>query len=306
MDEKEQVLQIPLDELHEFRKHTFQVRNDEAMKKLVESVKESGLLTPILVFRNEDGEFEVISGHRRLKAAKQAGMTIVPAVLKRVGREDAILLMGDSNFTCRESILPSEKAFTYKAMLDSIRKKHGDDGTVSFRQELADHIGESTTQLHRYLRLTELIDELLCLVDAGKLSFQSAVEISFLDRESQKELFSIYQETGLKPSLATAKRLHALMDAGELEPEQIRGILEEQVEEKKKEEYKLVFYSPALCSLLADCVSVSDREDRILYGLKLVEQQRKAQEERYAARQQEEMERIRQLIEKGGGDTYGG
>lgn len=308
MDEKEQIRMIETDELHSFRGHTFQVRDDEAMHRLTESVKRDGILTPILAFLNEDNEPEVISGHRRLKAAQKAGLLEVPVLIKHITREDATLLMGDSNFAWREKILPSEKAYTFKAMLESMHKKMKGEGIDNCRKELAEHIGESSTQIHRYLRLTELIEELLQLVDLGKFGFQSAVEISYLDGDSQKTIYEIYMDTGRKPSSAVAKELHRLMDADQLTAERIRELLAKPEGKGKADEYKLVFHSPQLYSILGGCRSVSERVNRILRGLMLLEKQEKAFEAEYVAEQEQELERIqalkKQKTEGGGGDTY--
>ncbi len=302
---EEQIVQMDIEELREFRDHTFQVRDDDAMKKLVESVKESGILTPILVFRNEDGDMEVIAGHRRIRAARLAGLSTVPVIQKRISREDATILMGDTNFTRREKILPSEKAFTYKAMLASIRKKTGQETVESFRNVLAKHVGESSTQVQRYLRLTELIPELIQLVDLGKLGMQPAVELSYLDRESQEEIWAIYRDEGKKPSLAVAKEFHRLMDVDQLTVERIRELLVGQEGTGKAEEYKLVFHSPQLYAVLGKCSSVTERVNRILRGLMLLEKQENAIEEEYKAEQKKELDRIQGLVkERGGGDTY--
>jgi len=273
----DRIIRVPVRELHVFRNHTFQVKDDDSMKKLEESVRENGILMPILAFRNEDGDLEVISGHRRLYAAKKVGLAEVPVILRQAARSDATLLMGEANFTCREKILPSEKAFTYKAMLTSLQKRTSEvqAGAEGFRGVLSKMVGESKSQIQRFIRLTELIPELLLLVDLGKLSLYIAVELSFLDQESQKVVFTIYQETGRKPTLAEAKELHALMDRDDLEPERIRALLAGQDGSKEADKYKLVFHSQVLCAILADCHSVTEREMRIIRGLILLEQQEK-------------------------------
>ena len=282
MVEQERVIQVRVEDLQEFRRHTFQVKDDDAMKKLEESVRENGILMPILAFHNEDGDLEVISGHRRVFAAKKLGITEVPVILRCIDRVDATLLMGDANFTCREKILPSEKAFTYQAMLVSLQKKGAGEspGMDSFRSVLAKHIGESSTQIQRYIRLTELIPELLQLVDFGKLGFQCAVELSYLDQESQREILTIYQETGRKPTVAEAKELRAIMEKEDLEADRIRELLAGQKDSEKADKYKLVFHSKVLCAILADCNSVTEREMRIIRGLKLLEQQERECRER--------------------------
>ena len=277
----DRVNSVPVEDLIEFRNHTFQVNDDESMKKLEESVRENGILMPLLAFRNEDGELELISGHRRLYAAKKVGLVEVPVILRQTVRTDATLLMGEANLTGRERILPSEKAFTYKAMLTSLQRRANGEaaGPEGFRGVLGKLVGESRSQIQRYLRLTELIPELLQLLDLGKIGMTVAVELSYLDQESQREILTIYQDTGRKPTLAEAKELHALMDKDILEPERIRTLLAEHEESGKAEKYKLVFHSQVLCAILADCRSVTEREMRIIRGLKLLEQQEQGSNE---------------------------
>ena len=277
----DRVNSVPVEDLNEFRNHTFQVNDDESMKKLEESVRENGILMPLLAFRNEDGELELISGHRRLYAAKKVGLVEVPVILRQTVRTDATLLMGEANLTGRERILPSEKAFTYKAMLTSLQRRTNGEaaGPEGFRGVLGKLVGESRSQIQRYLRLTELIPELLQLLDLGKIGMTVAVELSYLDQESQREILTIYQDTGRKPTLAEAKELHALMDKDILEPERIRTLLAEHEESGKAEKYKLVFHSQVLCAILADCHSVTEREMRIIRGLKLLEQQEQGSNE---------------------------
>ena len=309
MDKTEKVMLIPLEDIHDFRKHTFQVRDDEEMNKLLESVRESGIITPVLVFRNEDGEFEMISGHRRYAVAKKLGISEIPAIVKHVLREDAILLMGDSNFTCRGKILPSEKAFTYKAMLGAIQKKieRGEEktGIEHSRDALAEHVGESSTQVYRYIRLTELIPGILQLVDSGKLGFQPAVEVSYLDEDAQNELLKELQETGMKLSLDIAKRFRELAD-DDLDAQKIRELLAEQEKSKKADEYKMVFRSRTLCEILSNCHSIKERENRIVRGLRLLAKQEQEWEAEYEEEQRKKCEEARRKLLEGGGDTYGG
>ena len=310
MDDKEKVIPVLLEDLHEFRGHTFQIKDDESMKKLVESIRENGILTPVLVFHNEDGELELISGHRRFAAAKRLGLSEIPAIVKHVVREDATLLMGDSNFTCREKILPSEKAFTYKSMLGSMQKKQIRGGKAtgidSCRNELASHIGESSTQVQRFIRLTELIPELLKLVDLGRLGFQSAVELSYLDAEAQGEVLKVFQETGAKPSVEIAKKMRELAEKDDLDAEKIRSLLAEQEKSKKADEYKIVFRSRTLCEILANCHSIKERENRIVRGLRLLAKQEQEWEAEYEEEQRKKCEEARRKLLEGGGDTYGG
>ncbi|MBQ9871005.1 MAG: ParB N-terminal domain-containing protein [Eubacterium sp.] len=312
MDDIDQIRMMEVDELHELRNHTFHVRNDEPMKKLTESVKAIGIMNPLLAFINEDGEPELISGHRRLTVAKKLGLSEVPVVILHISREDATLLMGDSNLCCRDRILPSERAMTYKAMLKSIRNKteRGDlSGSVdSCRDLLAERLGESSSGIWRMIRITELIPELLELVDLGKLKIQTAVVLSYLDSESQTAVFSVYQETGKLPSASEAKELRKMMEDDKLTVEGIRALLAEQKGIRKADEYKLVFHSQALYSILGKCSSVTEQVNRVLRGLLLLEKQEKEMEAEYAAEQKSKLERIQNLkgrdMVEGGGDTY--
>ena len=182
--ENETIEQIPVEDLHVFRNHTFQVKDDEAMKALMESIKERGIVLPLLAFTNEDGEPELISGHRRLWVARELRLETVPVIMKKVDRPEATLLMGISNFMNRQKVLPSERGFTYAAMLKALKAdKNRENGTA--RDLLAKRLGEDARQISRFIRLTELIPDLLKLVDAGKLGLRPASELSYLSADTQ-------------------------------------------------------------------------------------------------------------------------
>ena len=303
--ENETIEQIPVEDLHVFRNHTFQVKDDEAMKALMESIKERGIVLPLLAFNNEDGEPELISGHRRLWVARELGLETVPVIMKRVDRSEATLLMGITNFMNRQKVLPSERGFTYAAMLKALKAdKNRENGTA--RDLLAKRLGEDARQISRFIRLTELIPDLLKLVDAGKLGLRPASELSYLSADTQAVIFQIYMETGTKPEMMSIKRMREIEEERDLDADEIRRLLAEQDGSKKAEEYKMVFYSPVLCAILKNCHSISEREDRIIRGLKLLEEQDK---ERRAKREEEQrirIEEIRKQNQEGGGDTYGG
>ena len=296
--ENQTIEQIPVEELHEFRGHTFQVRDDDAMNTLMNSVKERGFILPLLAFTNEDGEPELISGHRRLWVAKKLGMETVPVIMRKVERPEATFLMGISNILNREKVLPSERGFTYAAMIKAIKADRNRGSGIPTREVLAQRLGEDVTQISRYIRLTELIPELLGLVDSGKLGFRPAVEISFLSADTQKILYQEYMEQGIKVTMATAKELRELEEERDLDANEIRQLLAGQDGSKSVEEYKMVFHSPVLCAILKNCHSVTEREDRIIRGLKLLEEQERKW------RMEREVER--QRMTEGGGDTYGG
>ena len=303
--ENETIEQIPVEDLHVFRNHTFQVKDDEEMKALMESVKERGIVLPLLAFTNEDGEPELISGHRRLWVARELRLETVPVIMKRVERSEATLLMGISNFMNRQKVLPSERGFTYAAMLKALKAdKNRENGTA--RDLLAKRLGEDARQISRFIRLTELIPDLLKLVDAGKLGLRPASELSYLSADTQAAIFQIYTETGTKPEMMSIKQMREIEEERDLDAEEIRRLLAEQDGSKKAEEYKMVFYSPVLCAILKNCHSISEREDRIIRGLKLLEEQDKERRAKREEEQRKRIEEIRKQNQEGGGDTYGG
>ena len=303
--ENETIEQIPVEDLHVFRNHTFQVKDDEAMKTLKESVKERGIVLPLLAFNNEDGEPELISGHRRLWVARELGLETVPVIMKRVDRSEATLLMGITNFMNRQKVLPSERGFTYAAMLKALKAdKNRENGTA--RDLLAKRLGEDARQISRFIRLTELIPDLLKLVDSGKLGLRPASELSYLSADTQAVIFQIYMETGTKPEMMSIKRMREVEEERDLDADEIRRLLAEQDGSKKAEEYKMVFYSPVLCAILKNCHSISEREDRIIRGLKLLEEQDKERRAKREEEQRKRIEEIRKQNREGGGDTYGG
>ena len=207
--ENETIEQIPVEDLHVFRNHTFQVKDDEAMKALMESIRDKGIVLPLLAFTNEDGEPELISGHRRLWVARELRLETVPVIMKRVDRSEATLLMGITNFMNRQKVLPSERGFTYAAMLKALKAdKNRENGTA--RDLLAKRLGEDARQISRFIRLTELIPDLLKLVDAGKLGLRPASELSYLSADTQAVIFQIYTETGTKPEMMSIKQMREI------------------------------------------------------------------------------------------------
>ena len=303
--ENETIEQIPVGDLHVFRNHTFQVKDDEAMKALMESIRNKGIVLPLLAFTNEDGEPELISGHRRLWVARELRLETVPVIMKKVDRSEATFLMGISNFMNRQKVLPSERGFTYAAMLKALKAdKNRENGTA--RDLLAKRLGEDARQISRFIRLTELIPDLLKLVDAGKLGLRPASELSYLSADTQAVIFQIYTETGTKPEMMSIKQMREIEEERDLDAEEIRRLLAEQDGSKKAEEYKMVFYSPVLCAILKNCHSISEREDRIIRGLKLLEEQEKEWRAKREEEQRIRIEEIRKQNQEGGGDTYGG
>lgn len=211
---EESAMEIEINKIHAFKNHPFKVLDDEKMKELIESVKLSGVLTPVLLRVDSNDEYEMISGHRRLHAAKMAGLTTIPAIVRELSDDDAVIAMVDANIQ-REELLPSEKAFAYRMKLEAMKRQGSrTDLTLSQNETksrsdevLSKQVGESRAQVQRYIRLTELIPELLDLVDSKKLKFTVAVDISYIDKEIQKWIYEYIKDTGfIKPQQITALR----------------------------------------------------------------------------------------------------
>ena len=226
-----QAMQLPVDKLRPFEGHPFRVTDDSEMEQLVYSILTQGLLTPISVRPVENNEYEVISGHRRLHACKKAGIETVPALIYSLDRDAATIAMVDSNLH-REKILPSEKAFAYKLKMDAMRRQgqrtdltSGQLGPKLTASMIAD--SESVSQVKRYIRLTELIPEILTMVDDGKIAFTPAVELSYLTKQEQRDLLETMESEDCTPSLSQAIQMKKLSQAGELDVDHIFDILRE-------------------------------------------------------------------------------
>ena len=218
---------LPIQKLRPFEGHPFKVTDNEEMDQLVWSVLTQGLLTPLVVRPLPNGEYEVISGHRRLHACKKAGIETVPALIYAIDRDAAAIALVDSNLQ-REHILPSEKAFAYKLKLEAMNHQGRTSGQVGqkwTRDEIAD--GESGRQVQRYIRLTELIPELLQLVDSDRIALTPAVELSYLSKQEQRDLLETMESEDCTPSLSQAIQLKKLSQAGELNMDKIFDILRE-------------------------------------------------------------------------------
>ena len=211
---EESAMEIEINKIHAFKNHPFKVLDDEKMQDLIESVKLSGVLTPVLLRVDSNDEYEMISGHRRLHAAKMAGLNTIPAIVRELSDDDAVIAMVDANIQ-REELLPSEKAFAYRMKLEAMKRQGSrTDLTLSQNETksrsdevLSKQVGESRAQVQRYIRLTELIPELLDLVDSKKLKFTVAVDISYIDKEIQKWIYEYIKDTGfIKPQQITALR----------------------------------------------------------------------------------------------------
>ena len=227
-DMKAQAEVLPIEKLKPFEGHPFHVKDDAEMEQLVYSILTQGLLTPISVRPIENNEYEVISGHRRLHACKKAGIETVPALIYALDRDAATIAMVDSNLH-REKILPSEKAFAYKLKLDAIKHQGKTSRQVVGKSESADLVSdaESGRQVQRYIRLTELIPEILQMVDNGKIALTPAVELSYLTKLEQQDLLETMESEDCTPSLSQAIQLKRLSQAGELDIDRIFDILRE-------------------------------------------------------------------------------
>lgn len=227
---------ISINKLHEFKDHPYQVLDNDEMNSLIESVQQQGIMTPLIVRPLEctTDEYEIISGHRRFRAAQKAGLTEVPAFIRPVSRDEAAIMVVDSNLH-REHLLPSEKAFAYKLKLEAMsRQGYRSDLTsnqVGRRLETADIIAEqsdeSKTQIRRYIRLTKLIPELLNLMDEGKIAFSVGVELSYLDKNLQHNLLDIIERDDCTPSYSQAFRMHKAVRDGLISPRLIENIMSE-------------------------------------------------------------------------------
>lgn len=251
MNEKEReanrlpkIYNIPLAEIDDFKDHPFKVRLDSDMDQMVESVRERGVITPITLREKEDGRYEIVSGHRRKKACEIAGLATVPAEIKDLTRDEAILLMVDSNLQ-RSVILPSEKAFAYKMRLEAMTRQGQRTDLTSdpvggkfAGQESASiigkEVGDSQTQVRRYIRLTKLEPELLELVDEGRMALRPAVELSYLNDIEQQDLIAAIEDAEATPSLAQAIKMRKFSTEGKLVPEVIESILSEEKPNQKE------------------------------------------------------------------------
>ncbi len=281
--QREQVQQIPIGELFPFKNHPFKVLDDESMQRTVESVEQYGVLSPLIARPRPDGDgYEIISGHRRQYAAKLAGLETLPVIVRNMDDDAAVLLMVDSNLQ-RETILPSERAFAYKMKLEAMKHQAGrptqdnysqvgnNFGTLS-SEEMAEELGTSKNQIFRYIRLTNLVPELLDMVDEKKISFNPAVELSYLDTNQQRDFLEAMQDTQNAPSLSQAQRLKKLAQEGHFSYDVAFAVMGE---EKKDELDKVVIKNDTLRKYFPRSYTPKQMEDTII---KLLEQwQRKQQ-----------------------------
>ena len=239
------IYDVPISEIDDFPDHPFKVKVDEDMDQLVQSIKERGIITPVTLRPKEDGRYEIVSGHRRKKACELAGLDTVKAEVREMTRDEAIILMVESNLQ-RSTILPSEKAFSYKMRLEAMKRQAGRPSQENYSplgnnslgtkssDEMAEEVGESKNTIFRYIRLTELIPELLQLVDESRIAFRPAVELSYLKKEEQAALLEEISYTDATPSLAQAIKMKKFSNEGKLSQEVIESIMSEEKPNQKE------------------------------------------------------------------------
>ena len=282
--QREQVQQIPIAELHPFTNHPFKVLDDESMQRTVESVEQYGVLSPLIARPRPEGGYEIISGHRRQHAAQLAGLETLPVIVRQMDDNAAVLLMVDSNLQ-RENILPSERAFAYKMKLEAL-KKQGARSDLTSRQivgklETADLVGkgsgESGRQVQRFIRLTSLIHELLDMVDEKKIAFNPAVELSYLDEAQQRDFLEAMEDTQNAPSLSQAQRLKKLALEGHFSYDVAFAVMGEA---KKDELDKVVIKNETLRKYFPRSYTPKQMEDTIIKLLEQWQRKRQRQNER--------------------------
>ena len=291
MDDKERaesklpkIHEIPLSEIDEFPNHPFHVRLDEDMAQLVESIKERGIITPVTLRQKPDGRYEIVSGHRRTRACELAGLTTVKAEIKELSRDEAIILMVESNLQ-RTTILPSEKAFSYKMRLEAMNRQGQRTDLTSTpvvsksrsNEMLGEVGGESREQVRRYIRLTHLIPPLLDLVDAGKIAFRPAVELSYLTEEEQNSLLDSISSEQSTPSLAQALKMKEFSQNGRLNADVILSIM---CEQKPNQKEKISFQSERLKPFIPKNFTAKQTEDYVIKALEYYHRYQLRQKER--------------------------
>ncbi len=267
----DKIRDIPLELIDDFPDHPFHVRDDEDMQQLVDSIKTRGVLTPAVLREKEDGRYELVSGHRRKRACELAGLSTLRSEIKDLSRDEAIIYMVESNFQ-RSSILPSEKAFSYKMRLEAIKRQAGrpkaengvpvghDSLVGKSREIIAAQSTDSNTQIQRYIRLTHLIPELLDLVDEGSIKMRPAVELSYLDYDYQKDVLEEIEVTQSTPSHAQTIRMRKMQDEGILNTMAIREIMSE---EKPNQKERIILRGEKVRKLIPKAVPIEQTEDYI-------------------------------------------
>ena len=284
--QRERVQEIPLDQLKPFKNHPFKVRDDQRMLDTVDSIREYGVLVPAIARPDPEGGYELISGHRRKRGCEMAGLQTMPVIIRNLDDDAAVLVMVDSNIQ-REELLPSERAFAYKMKLDAIERVKGRSKKVGqvvpdfqgkrSTEVVAEGTGESYKQVQRFIRLTELISELLEMVDERKLAFNPAVEVSYLKRDEQRMLLEAMDAEQTTPSLSQAQRLKKFSQEGKLTEEAMSAIMSE---EKKSDMDKVTLRSDTLRRYFPKSYTPKQMEQTIIKLLDVWQKQRQKNQER--------------------------
>ena len=283
-EQREQVQQIPIDALHPFTNHPFKVLNDEAMTRTVESIAQYGVLAPLIARPRPEGGYEIISGHRRQYAAKLAGLDTLPVIVRQMSDDAAVILMVDSNLQ-REHILPSERAFAYKMKLDAIKNQGArsdlTSSQVGMKLQALDIVGQeagdSRNQVHRFIRLTNLIPELLDMVDEKKIAFNPAVELSYLDESQQRDFLEAMDGTQNAPSVSQAQQLKKMAQCGEFTYEKAFDILGQ---EKKSEQDTVTIKNDILRKYFPRSYTPRQMEEKIIQLLDAWQKKQQRRNER--------------------------
>ena len=279
------IYDIPLSEIDDFPDHPFHVRNDADMDQLVESIKERGIITPVMLRRKEDGRYEMVSGHRRKKASELAGLETIKAEIRELTRDEAVLLMVESNLQ-RSVILPSEKAFAYKMRLDALKRQQGERTDLtsaplgqklkgkSTREQIADQSPDSHSQIQRYIRLTNLIPPLLNMVDEGRIALRPAVELSYLHPAEQLSLVDTISYEESTPSLTQAMKMREFSKAGKLNPDVILSIM---CESKGNQKERISISTERMKQYLPKDLTPKKTEEYIMSALEYYQKYRERQ-----------------------------
>ncbi len=283
-EQREQVQQIPIDALHPFTNHPFKVLDDEAMTRTVESIAQYGVLAPLIARPRPEGGYEIISGHRRQYAAKLAGLDTLPVIVRKMSDDAAVILMVDSNLQ-REHILPSERAFAYKMKLEALKNQGARSDLTSDQvgqklwsvEQVANDAGESKTQIQRFIRLTNLIPELLDMVDEKKIAFNPAVELSYLDESQQRDFLEAMEDTQNAPSFSQAQQLKKMAQQGEFSYEKAFDVMGQ---EKKSEKDTVTIKNETLRKYFPRSYTPKQMEEKIIQLLDAWQKKQQRRNER--------------------------
>lgn len=284
-DHAEKIVEIPIHKIVDFPNHPFQVRNDEEMKELIDSIGKSGVISPAIVRPKEDGSYEMIAGHRRKYACFQNGLKTIPCITRNLSDEEAVMIMVDTNLRQRQTILPSEKAFAYKMKLEAMKRQGArtdlTSGPVGQKlnslKSLSESSDESVKQIQRYIRLTYLIEPLLKLVDEGQIAMRPAVELSYLEPHAQQKVLEEMEINVCSPSHDQTIRMRKAQEEGKLTDEVISVIMQE---EKPNQIEKIRLSSQRISRFFAPRTSVREMENEIVKALEIYQRYKKRQREK--------------------------